>query len=162
VSVTLRDYVQEDAASVDALAVSAFRQYSGDFNDWPAMAARLGKTSKLAGVSQIIIAEEGGKIVGAVGYLPPHSPKLEFFKPEWPLIRSLVVDPAARGRGIGRMLAEECIARARRDDAAEIALHTSPIMQVALPMYLRMGFTRYAAAPPLFGVPYDIYVKKLN
>lgn len=161
-SIVLRDYVQEDAAGVDALAVLAFSQYSGDFNDWRTMKARLGATSKLAGVSQIIIAEEDGKIVGAVGYLPPHSPKLEFFKPEWPLIRSLVVDPAARGRGIGRMLAEECVARARRDGAAEIALHTSPIMKIALPMYIRMGFVRYAAAPPLFGVPYDIYVKPLT
>ena len=71
-----------------------------------------------------------------------------------------VVDPDARGLGAGRALTEACVARARRDRAPEIALHTSPIMTVALPMYLRMGFVRVRDAPPLFGVPYAIYVKR--
>ena len=74
----------------------------------------------------------------------------------------LVVDPAARGLGTGRALTEACVARARRDHAPEIALHTSPIMTVALPMYLRMGFVRVRDAPPLFGVPYAIYMKSLE
>ena len=65
----------------------------------------------------------------------------------------LVVDPAARGRGLGRLLTEECIRRARRDGAGAIALHTSPIMQVALAMYLRLGFVLLRDAPPVFGVP---------
>jgi hypothetical protein len=29
-------------------------------------------------------------------------------------------------------------------------------------MYLRMGFVRVRAAPPLFGVPYAVYVKALS
>ena len=100
-------------------------------------------------------------MIGAVGYVPPSAPKAAHFKPEWPIIRMLVVDPGARGLGAGRALTEACIARARRDRAGEIALHTSPIMTVALPMYLRMGFVRVRDAPPLFGVPYAIYVKAL-
>jgi hypothetical protein len=44
---------------------------------------------------------------------------------------------------------------------AVIALHTSPIMTVALPMYLRMGFAKVQDAPPLFGVPYAVYTKAL-
>ena len=55
----------------------------------------------------------------------------------------LVIDPGARGRGLGRLLTEECVRRARRDGAPTVALHTSPIMEVALPMYLRMGFTQF-------------------
>ena len=73
----------------------------------------------------------------------------------------LVVDPAARGRGLGRMLTEECMRRARRDGAEMIALHTSPIMQVALAMYLRLGFVPLRDSPPIFGVPYRIYLKRL-
>ncbi len=162
-SLVLRDYASAaDAEIIDRLAVDAFEQYSGDFNDWPTMKARLGKTSKLAGVSQFIIAELAGEPVGAVGYLPPFAPKLEHFKIEWPLVRTLSVEPAARGHGIGRALTEECIRRAKRDHAKDIALHTSPIMGVALPMYERMGFVRYSDAPPLFGVPYAIYLKDLR
>lgn len=34
-----------------------------------------------------------------------------------------------------RALAEECLRRAERDQASVFALHTSELMQVALPMY---------------------------
>ena len=67
----------------------------------------------------------------------------------------LVVDPAARGAGVGRALTDACINGARRDGSDVIALHTSPIMTVALPMYLRMGF-RLVHAPLLYGVPYAV------
>jgi ribosomal protein S18 acetylase RimI-like enzyme len=73
----------------------------------------------------------------------------------------LVVRPEYRGRGIGRGLTEECVRRARRDGAPLIALHTTPIMAVALPMYERMGFEFLRAAPDRSGVPYGIYVKHL-
>ena len=34
-------------------------------------------------------------------------------------------------------------------------------MTVALPMYLRMGFEWHHEAPPIYGVPYAVYLKKL-
>ena len=160
--VSLRDFSASDAAIIDRLAVASFSQYSNDFQDWPAMVRVLEKMSDMAGNAEIIIAEHEGRIVGAVGYVPPSSPKSAHFRPEWPIVRMLVVDPDARGLGAGRALTEACVARARRDHALEIALHTSPIMTVALPMYLRMGFVRVRDAPPLFGVPYAIYVKALE
>jgi GNAT superfamily N-acetyltransferase len=160
--VSLRDFFTSDAATIDRLAVASFSQYSRDFQDWPAMVRVLEKMSDMAASAEIIIAEHEGRVMGAVGYVPPSAPKAAHFKPEWPIIRMLVVDPDARGLGAGRALTEACIARARRDRAGEIALHTSPIMTVALPMYLRMGFVRVRDAPPLFGVPYAIYVKALG
>lgn len=73
----------------------------------------------------------------------------------------LVVDPRARGLGAGRALTDACLDRARRDGSTVIALHTSPIMSVALPMYLRMGFTKLKDAPPIRGVAYAVYLKQL-
>jgi ribosomal protein S18 acetylase RimI-like enzyme len=73
----------------------------------------------------------------------------------------LVVKPARRGHGIGRLLTEECIHRARRDNSSIIALHTTPIMTVALAMYLRMGFAKLRDAPDIYGVPYGVYTKTL-
>jgi putative SOS response-associated peptidase YedK len=58
----------------------------------------------------------------------PNRPKAPFFEPDWPIVRMLVVDPAARGRGVGRALMDECCRRARRDGSRVLALHTSPIM----------------------------------
>lgn len=158
----LRDYADADAATINRLAVKAFSQFSGTYRDWPAMTRVLEKMSDMAGTAEIIIAEHEGRVVGAVGYMPPFAPKAAHFKPEWPIVRMLVVDPDARGHGAGRILTEECVARARRNAAPEIALHTSTMMTVALPLYLRMGFVRVSDAPDLFGVPYGIYVKRLS
>ena len=159
--VSLRDFSASDAAIIDRLAVASFSQYSNDFQDWPAMIRVLEKMSEMAANAEIIIAEHDGHIVGAVGYVPPSSPKSAHFNPEWPIIRMLVVDPDARGLGAGRALTEACVARARRDLAPEIALHTSPIMTVALPMYIRMGFEWHRDAPAVYGVPYAVYLKRL-
>ncbi|MDX2205131.1 MAG: GNAT family N-acetyltransferase [Hyphomicrobiaceae bacterium] len=74
----------------------------------------------------------------------------------------LVVDPGARGGGIGRRLTEACIRRAARERSPIIALHTTPIMTVALPMYLRMGFVKVRDAPDIHGVPYAVYAKSLD
>ena len=117
--------------------------------------------SDLATSGEIIIAEVEHEIAGAVAYIPPGAPKAAFFEPDWPVIRMLVADPARRGLGIGRTLTDVCLRRARRDRAELIALHTSPIMTVALPMYLRMGFAKLRSTPPIHGVAYAVYARML-
>lgn len=74
----------------------------------------------------------------------------------------LVVEPSNRGKGIGRSLTDVCIERAKRDKSKVIALHTSPIMEVALKMYLRMGFSLHCGAPAIHGVSYGVYIKNLG
>jgi ribosomal protein S18 acetylase RimI-like enzyme len=158
---TLRDYCQADAADVDRVALAAFHEFRSHYSDWPAMAASIAQISKLADSGEIIVAEREARIIGAVTYVAPGRPKAAHFDPSWPIIRMLVVDPAFRGCGAGRALTEECIRRAKQDGCPMLALHTSPIMTVALPMYLRMGFRLLREAPPIHGVPYGVYVKQL-
>jgi ribosomal protein S18 acetylase RimI-like enzyme len=158
----LRDFREGDAAQVVAVALAAFDEFRTHYADWPAMAASLSNLPRLAESGEIVVAEAGEQIAGAVAYIAPSQPKAAYFQPEWPVIRMLVVDPAHRGEGIGRALTEECLARARRDRSPVIALHTSPIMAVALPLYLRMGFELVREAPPIHGVPYAVYVKRLE
>ncbi len=69
----------------------------------------------------------------------------------------LVVSPSQRGKGIGKKLTMECIKRARDIGVSIIGLHTSPIMEVALSMYLRMGFVKVKDIEPIFGVEYSVY-----
>lgn len=157
----LRDFVPRDAAQVDALGLAAFDAYRDAYDDWPAFRARIATMSTLAASGEIIVAELDGRLAGAVAYIGPGKPKSDIFLPEWPIMRMLVVAPEAQGLGIGRALAQECIRRAQRDGAAVFALHTSELMQVALPMYERMGFRRRSDAPTIFGVKYGIYVKDL-
>lgn len=158
----IRDFLQSDTTPVNALAISAFEQFKDAYQDWPAFRAKIGNMSALAEVGEVIVAEVEGRIVGAVAYVGPGAPKAAFFRPEWPIMRMLVVAPDSRGHGIGRALAEECLRRARRDRASVFALHTSELMQVALPMYQRMGFKWTASAPPIHGVEYGVYVKELD
>jgi GNAT superfamily N-acetyltransferase len=159
--IRLRDYQSSDAENLNRIAVSAFDQFRNHYSNWPAMRAGLSKTSDLGVSGEVIIAEIQGTFAGAVAYFRPDSQKAAFFDQGWPIIRMLVVDPAFRGKGIGRALSNACIARARRDGSPIIALHTSPIMSVALPMYLKMGFVKAHDAPPIFGVAYAVYTKAL-
>ncbi|WP_338691819.1 GNAT family N-acetyltransferase [Bradyrhizobium sp. 26S5] len=128
------------------------------------MRTGLSKTSELSSGGEIIVADLGDRLAGAVGYFGPGVKKAAFFDQAWPIIRMLVVDPVDtvdRRKGLGHALTSECFARARRDRCQTIALHTSPIMTVALPMYLRMGFSKLHDAPPIHGVPYAVYTKAL-
>jgi GNAT superfamily N-acetyltransferase len=159
--IRLRDYEHADAENLNRIAVAAFDQFRDHYGDWPEMLAGLSKTSDLSASGEIIIAELQDKLAGAGAYFGPNSQKAAFFDQRWPIIRMLVVDPAFRGKGIGRALSDACIARAERDGSPIIALHTSPIMSVALPMYLRMGFVKAYDAPPIFGVAYAVYTKAL-
>jgi len=159
---TVRSFRETDAEQVNRIAVCAFGQYQSLVSDWPAMSARLAQMSALQDGSEIVVADLAGKVAGAVAYVPPGRPKAAQFDQSWPIIRMLVVDPASRGLGVGRALTEACIARARRDQSPVIALHTSPIMTVALPMYLRMGFRHLRDLPLMHGVPYAVYLKRLE
>jgi ribosomal protein S18 acetylase RimI-like enzyme len=158
---TVRDFHPSDAQAVNAVAVAAFEQYAEYYSDWPAFSKNLANTSALADQGELIVAEAEGLIVGVVAYISAFKPKSPFFEQHWPIMRMLVVSPSARGHGVGRVLAEECISRAIRDKAEVFALHTTSIMQVALSMYERMGFTFLREAPAILGVPYGIYTKRL-
>ena len=160
-STALREFCEDDAREINRLAVRAFQEYSSSYSDWPALVAAYARMSNLAKTGEIVVAETSGSIVGAVAYIPPHRAKARYFDEAWAVIRSLVVDPDSRGVGVGRALTQECINRAKRDKSPVIALHTSAIMTVALPMYLRMGFEWHRDAPAVYGVPYAVYLKRL-
>lgn len=158
----LRAFEPDDTAAVNALAVAAYEQYRGHYADWPAFAKNLANAAALADQGEFIVAEMAGQVVGGVVYIGPNRPRQAFFDADWPIMRMLAVSPAARGQGVGRRLVQACIDRAQQDGAKVFALHTTPIMDVALAMYLRMGFAFVREAPAISGVPYGVYLKTLD
>jgi ribosomal protein S18 acetylase RimI-like enzyme len=162
VSSHIRAFREADAKGVDSVALAAFEQYRHAYSDWATLERAVGRMSALAMEAELLVGEADGRVAAAVAYCRPFSePRASFFEPNWPLIRMLVVAPEARGRGLGRSLTEACIERARRDGASSIALHTSPAMEVALSLYLRMGFRLERRVPDRFGVPYAVYLLDL-
>ena len=155
---TIRNYPETDRAAVNAVALAAFAQYAGDYDDWPAFSAGIGRMADLAADGDLLVAERDGAVVGAVVHVGPGRPRSAIYPDDWSVIRMLVVDPAARGAGVGRALVAGTLERARRAEAPAIGLHTSPIMATALRLYEGIGFRREHDLPPIRGVPYARYM----
>lgn len=158
---SLRNFTPQDANGINQIALAAFEQFKDYYSNWPTFSQGIGSMANIATQAELIVAESANELLGAVGYVGPGRPKAEYFEREWAIMRMLVVKPSARGQGIGKALAEECIARARRDNTKTFALHTSKIMNIALPMYLRMGFAWSKDIPGNSGVQYAVYTKQL-
>ena len=158
----IRNFVPSDSESVTGAVRSAWQEYASLIPGWPDLAVRLGALVEKAGQSEVIVAELDGYVVGAVGYVAAASPKPDFFPQDWPIVRLMSVIPAQRGKGIGRQLLEECVARAKRDSAPILALHTTPVMKSAVALYGRNGFVLHQTLPTMYGVPYVLLAKQLE
>ncbi|MCF6132947.1 GNAT family N-acetyltransferase [Flavobacterium wongokense] len=56
--------------------------------------------------------------------------------------RLLAVSPDARGMGIGKLLTEACIQKAKESKLSQMIIHSTKAMQTAWKMYENMGFKR--------------------
>jgi GNAT superfamily N-acetyltransferase len=146
---------------VNRVALAAWDQYRGLFSNWARSEAVFANVASFADKAELLVAEKEGSVVGCVVYVNPGREREDIYDSSWSIIRALSVDPGERGKGIGRQLSEACIARARRDGARVIGLHTSPVMTVALPLYLRLGFVHYRDIPDRNGLPYAVYTLAL-
>jgi GNAT superfamily N-acetyltransferase len=62
-------------------------------------------------------------------------------------LRLLILDPKARGRGLGRRLVEECLRFAKSAGYSSMTLWTQSILTAARGIYERIGFRLVAQEP---------------
>jgi N-acetylglutamate synthase-like GNAT family acetyltransferase len=62
-------------------------------------------------------------------------------------LRLLIVEPKARGRGLGRRLVEECMAFARAKGYRKLVLWTQSNLAAAREIYAKTGFKRVKQQP---------------
>lgn len=81
-------------------------------------------------------------LLGMVIVVEPGSPVRRLAASDEAEMHLLAVAPAARGRGVGRLLVDEALQIAREQGRARMVLWTQPTMRDAQRLYLAAGFTR--------------------
>ncbi|HVG45003.1 MAG TPA: GNAT family N-acetyltransferase [Longimicrobium sp.] len=144
--IVLRDARAEDLDAVRALTLRAYAEYARVMapSAWAGLEEAVRRTVESKSDAERIVVEHEGRIVGSVMLFPAETATYggSVEAPPWPELRLLAVSPDARGMGVGRLLVDECVRRARASGARELGLHTSKSMETAIGMYRRMGFVR--------------------
>ena len=87
------------------------------------------------------VAEYNGEIMGGGGIYPTENLPAGTCE-----LVKLYISPAARGKGIGKVLLEKCILAAKQMGYKKIYLETMPELTIAIPMYEKLGFIYLPAA----------------
>lgn len=144
----IREARASDRSAIEAVTLSAYEQYGVVMPPalWVRYRENIVTTLAAAPPDTQIVAEEDGRIVGAVLLYPAgarlDSPGGGSMTLTFPEVRLLAVAPSARGQGIGALLMDECVRRARESGAEALTLHTTDMMRAAMQLYERLGFRR--------------------
>lgn len=126
--------------------------------------AHLRDAATRAREADLLVAVEGGAVLGCVTSCPPGSPWRELSTPDQGEFRMLSVRPGAQGRGIGTALVAACEDRARDADATSMIICSLQEMTAAHDLYARLDYRR---APdrdwsPVDGVHLISFTKELR
>lgn len=144
---TVRRADPTEYAAIGELTVRAYATVGDPLAGDASYAAYEDELRDVAGRAEtceaLVAADAAGRLLGAVTYVPgPGTPWSECERDGEAGFRALAVDPGARGRGVGRMLATACIERARGDGRLGVAIVTRPSMTAAHRLYESLGFVR--------------------
>ncbi|MFJ6779545.1 GNAT family N-acetyltransferase [Streptomyces yangpuensis] len=114
-----------------------------DFNEDDAYLNVLRDVAGRAARAEVLVAEQGGRVLGGVTFAAPGSPLADIAGPDEAEFRMLAVAHAARGQGAGEALVRACVERARAiEGVTGLVLSTQRSMAGAHRIYVRLGFER--------------------
>jgi ribosomal protein S18 acetylase RimI-like enzyme len=144
VAVRVREAHRSDRRAVRGVLLAAYSEYATVLPPavfGPYLADILDLDAR-AGVGRLLVAEHGGRLVGAVTFYEDAAAEGVGWPAGWAGLRALGVNPAVRRLGVGRALIDACLERARAARAPVLGLHTAAFMPAAVAMYEAMGFRR--------------------
>lgn len=142
---TIREVRPEEYEALGELTVRAYAAIPGE-TDIGYHAELRDVAGRAVLIPVLVAVDDDGRVLGGVSYISgPDTPYSESERPDEAGFRTLAVDPSAAGRGVGRALAEACVARGRADGRRGMALYTRPSMVVAHRLYESLGFRRDTA-----------------
>ncbi|MDM5229832.1 GNAT family N-acetyltransferase [Lysinibacillus pakistanensis] len=147
VEIVIEQLKEEDHARYLEVLVESYSQYEKEYNnpeDWASYLSAIRASVGNPDAATILVAKQGDEILGGLQLFTDSEkayglPELSIHST---IVRLLGVHPKGRGLGIAKKLLQEsfAFARARQDQA--LYLHSGDIMQVAINLYLSLGFVR--------------------
>lgn len=148
---TIRDAYPNEFSKIGELMVNVYSHLDGfpSKNEQPnyyKMLANIGSLTEQPKTKLLIAISSSGKISGGVVYFGDMkhygSGGTATLEKNASGFRLLAVDPAARGKRLGKLLTNACIKMAKDEKRNQMIIHTTKAMQRAWNMYENMGFKR--------------------
>ncbi|WP_242927682.1 GNAT family N-acetyltransferase [Pontibacter vulgaris] len=149
---TIRNANPTEHEEIGKLMVRVYSQLDGfpKETEQPAyysMLANVGDFTQKPGTEILVAVSPAGNIAGAVVFFSD----MQYYgsggtatqEKNAAGFRLLAVDPAARGLGIGKLLTNACIQKAKEKELSQVIIHTTKAMQQAWKMYESLGFKRF-------------------
>lgn len=148
---TVRNAKPEEFKEIGKLMVEVYSQLDGfpkesEQPNYYKMLANVGELTHKLETELLAAIASDGKIAGGVVYFGD----MQYYGSGGTAtqelntsgFRLLAVDPSIRGQGIGKLLTNECIRKAKDKKRKQMVIHTTMAMQTAWKMYESLGFKR--------------------
>ncbi len=147
----VRNAMPDEFSEIGKLMVKVYSQLEGfpKESEQPAyykMLSNVGELTNKPDTELLVAVSSEGNIAGGVVYFSD----MKYYgsggtatgEQNASGFRLLAVDPLIRGHGIGKLLTNECIKKARDKKHSQVVIHTTMAMQTAWKMYENIGFKR--------------------
>jgi GNAT superfamily N-acetyltransferase len=131
--ISIIEYEDQYAAEFKALNLEWLDKYHlTESHDLMILDDPKGTILDRGGYLWLALNEEDGKIIGTAALIHEHGNCYELAK--------MSVGPAFQGRGISKLLIEQCLLKAREIGAGKLILYSNSQLQTALRLYSQYGF----------------------
>ncbi|MHC4225890.1 MAG: GNAT family N-acetyltransferase [Planctomycetota bacterium] len=135
----LRPATNEDCEKVAGLVYGVLKEYNlkPDPQATDADLEDIEQSYFARGGTFLVLEEENGSIIGAYGLYPLENQTCE--------LRKMYLSSSHRGKGLGKLLLDDALLRARRLGFRKMVLETASVLKEAIALYKSYGFAEYEA-----------------